>query len=86
MDPRDKLDNENKKKLNELIAMSTKHVQAYNNSKNPQTVQLWLALLEIYKRQEKIMESVNAIEQSLREKKQPLKKSTTSVTKDLENY
>ena len=85
MDPRDKLDSYNQKKLDELVAATTKHRQAYKDTKNPQIAQIWLALLEIYKRQEKMQESIANLERAINTKP-TRKKRQSPILRDLKNY
>jgi len=50
----EKLSKEDKERLNELLNMSLIHKDAIESSKNSEIAQLWCALLELYKRYERL--------------------------------
>lgn len=80
-DWRDTLDSESAEKLNEVIISALKHRRAYDSATDPRLAQLWLAFLELYKRQV-------ALERKLAEHEEKIfgKRKSDSVLKDLDNY
>lgn len=53
-----KFDRESARKLNQLLSITARHKRIYEGSKDPALAQLWLAVLEIYSRQEKIQKQI----------------------------
>ncbi len=54
----EKYDRESARKLNEILSIIARHKGIYNGSKDPAISQVWLAILEIYSRQEKLQKQI----------------------------
>ncbi|MCK5233958.1 MAG: hypothetical protein KAJ91_04015 [Candidatus Aenigmarchaeota archaeon] len=80
-DWRDSLDTESAHDLNDLIVSALKHRQAYDKSGDPRVAQLWLAFVELYKRNAALEKRLEACEERLFGKKE-----RSSILNDLENY
>lgn len=80
-DWRDALDAESAGKLNDMIISALKHRRAYDSAPDPRVAQLWLAFIELCKRQ-------IALEKKLEEHEEKLfgRRKTDSFLKDLDNY
>ena len=81
---RKNLDNQTLQNLNKMISNTVKFSNTYSKADNPQQVQMWLVLLEIYKMQEQMIERIDALEQHVLGTSTAKKKNP--VLKDLENY
>lgn len=57
-----RLNQEDMDKLNELIFLASKHRHVYKNSRDPAHIQFWTALLEVYKKQDKLNSLVSRLE------------------------
>ncbi|MCK4968347.1 MAG: hypothetical protein KAS12_04790 [Candidatus Aenigmarchaeota archaeon] len=83
----DKLDIENQKKLNEIIANITKYTHIYKSEKNSQIAQMWLIILELYKKQELMQQKIKKLEEIInKEEIHSTKKQNSELLKNLENY
>ncbi len=49
----EKSDREFARKLNEILSIISRHKSIYDKAKDPAITQVWLAIVEIYSRQEK---------------------------------
>lgn len=80
-DWRDSIDRESAEKLNDVIISALKHRRAYDSASDPALAQLWLAFLELYKRQV-------VLERKLAEHEEKIfgKRKSDSFLKDLDNY
>ena len=56
-----KSDRESARKLNELLSIIARNKGIYENQKDPAIAQLWLAIVEIYARQEKLQRQVSQL-------------------------
>lgn len=54
----EKYDREGARKLNEILSIIARHKSIYGKSKDPAISQIWLAILEIYSRQEKLQKQI----------------------------
>lgn len=78
---------EDSQKLNELLNLIVKYQHIYDKAKNPAYAQLWLAVLEIYKRQKKLNSLLSKLERMIAKMEQDEKmKLKNSVLADLEEY
>lgn len=82
-DWRVKLDTDNSIRFDAFLSQLSKHEHIYRGSDNPQTVQLWLGMFEIYKKQEIIAKRLDAIERRLNVSPE---KKRSGLLGDLENY
>lgn len=82
-DWRVKLDTDNSVKFNALLSQVSKYEHIYKGTDNPQMMQLWLGMLEIYKKQEAIAKRLDHLESRLFAT--PAKKRT-GLLGDLDNY
>ncbi len=64
LDELQKSDRESARKLNELLSIIARNKAIYSGSKDPAIAQLWLAIVEIYSRQEKIQKQIAEISKS----------------------
>lgn len=82
-DWRAKLDTDNSLKFNALLSQVSKYEHVYRGADNPQMIQLWLGMLEIYKKQDAIAKRLDMLEKRLFAA--PSKKRN-GLLGDLENY
>ena len=82
-DWRAKLDVDNSVKFNALLAQVSKYEHVYKGTDDPQMIQLWLGMLEIYKKQEAIAKRLDELERRLFVSSG---KKRTGLISDLENY
>ncbi len=82
-DWRVKLDTGNSIKFNALLSQTSKYEHLYKGTDDPQTVQMWLGMLEIYKKQEAIAKRLDTLEKKLFSTKS---KKRAGLLGDLENY
>ncbi|VVB61041.1 Uncharacterised protein [uncultured archaeon] len=96
LDELQKTDRESARKLNELLSIIARNKGIYSGSKDPAIAQLWLAVLEIYSRQEKIQKQITGLSKSApaptEENASRLsallrkKKDNSDILETLENY
>ena len=93
----EKFDRESAQKLNELLSIVARHKRVYSGSKDPAITQLWLAVLEIYSRQEKLNKQIAQLSRpepvvfsegndSKLSKFLKKKKETSDILETLQNY
>ena len=82
-DWRAKLDVDNSVKFNALLSQVSKYEHVYKGNDDPQMIQLWLGLLEVYKKQEAIAKRLDKLEGKLFVSSG---KKRTGLISDLENY
>ncbi|MBU4245669.1 MAG: hypothetical protein ABIF85_04445 [Nanoarchaeota archaeon] len=56
-----KSDRESARKLNELLSIIARNRSVYETQRDPAIAQLWLAIVEIYARQEKLQRQVSQL-------------------------
>ena len=78
-----KLDNDNSIKFNALLSQISKYEHLYRGADKPQMIQIWLGMLEIYKKQEAIAKRIDELEKRLFS---PRYKKRAGLLGDLENY
>jgi len=57
----EKSDREFARKLNEILSIISRHKGIYDKAKDPAITQIWLAIVELYSRQEKLQRQVSQI-------------------------
>lgn len=81
-------DKESAKKLNDLLLSIARHKGVYSLSGDPAIAQLWVALIELSQRQEKLEKEISELKDAGAPKvKEFLKKKRASeILEALENY
>lgn len=58
LDELEKSDRDFARKLNEILSIIARHKTIYDKAKDPAISQIWLAIVEIYSRQEKLSKQI----------------------------
>ena len=61
LDELEKSDRDFARKLNEILSIIARHKTIYDKAKDPAISQIWLAIVELYSRQEKLNKQISQI-------------------------
>lgn len=97
LDELEKSDRDFARKLNEILSIIARHKAVYDKAKDPAISQIWLAIVEIYSRQEKIQRQISQMSRpelaissdtasSRISKLIKKKKESADILETLENY